>query len=146
MSRYFVAVTRMFCMPHGGKNQWCQKNRTWNRTLIHLINGAKTIMWKNQKYSGPLTFVKVMGIKGNSIYYNFKSKSPFILSVNIYFNKEFSSLICSLCWQKPITGKWVYLFISCRSLVFSGTVHWFEGRQAFIHYCGLHQVWREPGN
>ena len=28
----------------------------------------------------------------------------------------------------------------CRSLVFSGTVHWFEGRQAFIHYCGLHQV------
>ena len=29
---------------------------------------------------------------------------------------------------------------SCRSLVFSGTVHWFEGRQAFIHYCGLHQV------
>ena len=20
------------------------------------------------------------------------------------------------------------------------TVHWFEGRQAFIHYCGLHQV------
>ena len=27
-----------------------------------------------------------------------------------------------------------------RSLVFSGTVHWFEGRQAFIHYCGLHQV------
>ena len=30
--------------------------------------------------------------------------------------------------------------ISCRSLVFSGTVHWFEGRQAFIHYCGLHQV------
>ena len=36
--------------------------------------------------------------------------------------------------------------LSCRSLVFSGTVHWFEGRQAFIHYCGLHQVWREPGN
>ena len=34
----------------------------------------------------------------------------------------------------------------CRSLVFSVTVHWFEGRQAFIHYCGLHQVWREPGN
>ena len=30
--------------------------------------------------------------------------------------------------------------ISCRSLIFSGTVHWFEGRQAFIHYCGLHQV------
>ena len=30
--------------------------------------------------------------------------------------------------------------LSCRSLVFSGTVHWFEGRQAFIHYCGLHQV------
>ena len=29
---------------------------------------------------------------------------------------------------------------TCRSLVFSGTVHWFEGRQAFIHYCGLHQV------
>ena len=29
---------------------------------------------------------------------------------------------------------------SCRSLVFSGTVHWFVGRQAFIHYCGLHQV------
>ena len=29
---------------------------------------------------------------------------------------------------------------ACRSLVFSGTVHWFEGRQAFIHYCGLHQV------
>ena len=29
---------------------------------------------------------------------------------------------------------------SCRNLVFSGTVHWFEGRQAFIHYCGLHQV------
>ena len=29
---------------------------------------------------------------------------------------------------------------SYRSLVFSGTVHWFEGRQAFIHYCGLHQV------
>ena len=29
---------------------------------------------------------------------------------------------------------------SCRSLVFSGTVHWFEGRQAFIHYCGLHQT------
>ena len=28
----------------------------------------------------------------------------------------------------------------CRSVVFSGTVHWFEGRQAFIHYCGLHQV------
>ena len=28
----------------------------------------------------------------------------------------------------------------CRSLVFSGTVHWFVGRQAFIHYCGLHQV------
>ena len=27
-----------------------------------------------------------------------------------------------------------------RCLVFSGTVHWFEGRQAFIHYCGLHQV------
>ena len=26
------------------------------------------------------------------------------------------------------------------ALVFSGTVHWFEGRQAFIHYCGLHQV------
>ena len=25
-----------------------------------------------------------------------------------------------------------------RSLVFSGTVHWFVGRQAFIHYCGLH--------
>ena len=22
----------------------------------------------------------------------------------------------------------------------------FEGRQAFIHYCGLHQVWREPEN
>ena len=22
----------------------------------------------------------------------------------------------------------------------------FEGRQAFIQYCGLHQVWREPGN
>ena len=31
-------------------------------------------------------------------------------------------------------------FSSCRSLVFSGTVHWFVGRQAFIHYCGLHQV------
>ena len=30
--------------------------------------------------------------------------------------------------------------LSCRSLIFSGTVHWFEGRQAFIHYCGLHQV------
>ena len=30
--------------------------------------------------------------------------------------------------------------LSCRSLVFSGTVHWFVGRQAFIHYCGLHQV------
>ena len=29
---------------------------------------------------------------------------------------------------------------SCRSLVFSGTVHWFVGRLAFIHYCGLHQV------
>ena len=29
---------------------------------------------------------------------------------------------------------------SCRSLVFSGTVHWLVGRQAFIHYCGLHQV------
>ena len=29
---------------------------------------------------------------------------------------------------------------SSRSLVFSGTVHWLEGRQAFIHYCGLHQV------
>ena len=29
---------------------------------------------------------------------------------------------------------------SCRSLVFSGAVHWFVGRQAFIHYCGLHQV------
>ena len=29
---------------------------------------------------------------------------------------------------------------SRRSLVFSGTVHWFVGRQAFIHYCGLHQV------
>ena len=29
---------------------------------------------------------------------------------------------------------------SSRSLVFSGTVHWFVGRQAFIHYCGLHQV------
>ena len=29
---------------------------------------------------------------------------------------------------------------SCRSLVFSGTVHWFVGRQAFIHYCGLNQV------
>ena len=28
----------------------------------------------------------------------------------------------------------------CRSLVFSGTVHWLVGRQAFIHYCGLHQV------
>ena len=28
----------------------------------------------------------------------------------------------------------------CRSLVFSGTVHWFVGRLAFIHYCGLHQV------
>ena len=38
------------------------------------------------------------------------------------------------------------LSLSCRSLIFSGTVHWFEGRQAFIHYCGLHQVWREPGN
>ena len=22
----------------------------------------------------------------------------------------------------------------------------FEGRQTFIHYCGLHQVWREPEN
>ena len=22
----------------------------------------------------------------------------------------------------------------------------FEGRQAFIHYCGLHQVWREAEN
>ena len=29
---------------------------------------------------------------------------------------------------------------SLESLIFSGTVHWFEGRQAFIHYCGLHQV------
>ena len=29
---------------------------------------------------------------------------------------------------------------SSRSLVFSGTVHWLVGRQAFIHYCGLHQV------
>ena len=26
------------------------------------------------------------------------------------------------------------------NMVFSGTVHWFEVRQAFIHYCGLHQV------
>ena len=34
----------------------------------------------------------------------------------------------------------LWLKICCRSLVFSGTVHWFEGRQAFIHYCGLHQV------
>ena len=33
-----------------------------------------------------------------------------------------------------------YHYLSCRSLVFSGTVHWFVGRQAFIHYCGLHQV------
>ena len=24
--------------------------------------------------------------------------------------------------------------------IISRTVHWFEGRQAFIHYCGLHQV------
>ena len=39
-----------------------------------------------------------------------------------------------------------HFHVSCRSLVFSGTVHWFVGRQAFIHYCGLHQVWREPGN
>ena len=34
----------------------------------------------------------------------------------------------------------VTIMLSCRSLVFSGTVHWFVGRQAFIHYCGLHQV------
>ena len=32
------------------------------------------------------------------------------------------------------------IYQSCRSLVFSGTVHWFVGRQAFIHCCGLHQV------
>ena len=39
-----------------------------------------------------------------------------------------------------------HAWLSCRILVFSGTVHWFVGRQAFIHYCGLHQVWRETGN
>ena len=35
--------------------------------------------------------------------------------------------------------RWQYSKIG-KSLVFSGTVHCFEGRQAFIHYCGLHQV------
>ena len=43
--------------------------------------------------------------------------------------------------DKEILDKYIDLKgSSCRSLVFSGTVHWFEGRQAFIHYCGLHQV------
>ena len=38
-----------------------------------------------------------------------------------------------------------YFPSSCRSLVFSGTVHWFEGRQAFIHYCGLHHEVHSSG-
>ena len=56
--------------------------------------------------------------------------------------------IYSVYWENWTIESYIYLKKkqSCRSLVFSGTVHWFEGRQAFIHYCGLHQVWREPGN
>ena len=43
------------------------------------------------------------------------------------------------CTKVTYAGQ-THIICSCRSLVFSGTVHWFVGRQAFIHYCGLHQV------
>ena len=55
---------------------------------------------------------------------------PNINSVEFNFEQEIQWLSFKLNKRKE----------SCRSLVFSGTVHWFEGRQAFIHYCGLHQV------
>ena len=38
----------------------------------------------------------------------------------------------------------ILLVESWSKVVFSGTVHWFGWRQAFIHYCGLLQVWRVP--
>ena len=43
-------------------------------------------------------------------------------------------------WEEEMERLNTKYNLDCRSLVFSGTVHWFEGRQAFIHYCGLHQV------
>ena len=55
------------------------------------------------------------------------------------FHKYLKPTLKKLC-EKDLDHWDKYINQSCRSLVFSGTVHWFEGRQAFIHYCGLHQV------
>ena len=77
----------------------------------------------------------------NSIYWVFYLSLISIWTLLVYPSFWFGN--CGL-WECEILAV-LLLNFSCRSLVFSGTVHWFEGRQAFIHYCGLHQVWREPG-
>ena len=72
----------------------------------------------------------------------FKSKQSVITS-NLKISCNQISILVLYKVHKGIDGNIRLLHIYnrfCRSLVFSGTVHWFVGRQAFIHYCGLHQV------
>ena len=79
----------------------------------------------------------VLHSKFNSMNYTLNVKAMNRYKVKPDRGREFKELDFGLTPQKLQEE---YLDVSCRSLVFSGTVHWFVGRQAFIHYCGLHQV------